>query len=140
VYSINSLGTMQSDGYGSTSLDSIMVIGSRLDTARYPQPKIDVTERVSAVFEIALRTGRAFSPCCPDAVSRAISALAATRACPIMALSTFRPGDEHAGTYVKVLTLLSLCELRACAGPGRVSNLDVAAAMAIVFVPGLARP
>ncbi|MGY1521871.1 SIMPL domain-containing protein [Luteimonas sp. A482] len=52
VYSINSLGTMQSDGYGNTSLDRVVVTGSRMDTGRYLQPKIDVTERVSAVFEI----------------------------------------------------------------------------------------
>lgn len=53
VYSINSLGSMQSAGYGNTSLDSITVTGSRVNAARYLQPKIDVTERVSAVFEIA---------------------------------------------------------------------------------------
>lgn len=52
VYSINSLGSMHSHGYGNTSLDSIVVTGSRVDTGRYLEPKIDVTERVSAVFEI----------------------------------------------------------------------------------------
>lgn len=51
VYSINSLGMMQTDGYGAT-LDSIVVTGSRVDAGRYLEPKIDVTERVTAVFEI----------------------------------------------------------------------------------------
>lgn len=54
VYSINSLDSMQSDGYGATILDRIEVTGSRIDSGgRYLQPKIDFTERVSAVFEIS---------------------------------------------------------------------------------------
>lgn len=52
VYSINSQGSMQSQGYGNTSLDRIVVTGSRAETGRYLEPMIDVTERVSAVFEI----------------------------------------------------------------------------------------
>lgn len=52
VYSINSLDSMLSHGYGNTSLNRIVVTGSRVDTGRYLEPKIDVTERVSAVFEI----------------------------------------------------------------------------------------
>ena len=53
VYSINSLGSMQARGYGNTALDRIEVTGSRIGGGRYLQPKIDVTERVSAVFEIS---------------------------------------------------------------------------------------
>ncbi|MEN1956605.1 SIMPL domain-containing protein [Luteimonas changyuni] len=52
VYSINSLNSMQADGYGNTTLDRIQVTGSRMDSGRYLQPRIDFTERVSAVFEI----------------------------------------------------------------------------------------
>ncbi|WP_132985001.1 SIMPL domain-containing protein [Luteimonas terricola] len=52
VYSINSLNSRQSDGYGNTTLDRIQVTGSRIDSGRYLQPTIDFTERVSAVFEI----------------------------------------------------------------------------------------
>jgi uncharacterized protein YggE len=52
VYSINSLNSMYSDGYGATTLDRIQVTGSRIDSGRYLQPTIDFTERVSAVFEI----------------------------------------------------------------------------------------
>ncbi|MBJ7573830.1 SIMPL domain-containing protein [Luteimonas sp. MC1828] len=52
VYSINSLNSMQADGYGNTTLDRIQVTGSRIDSGRYLQPTIDFTERVSAVFEI----------------------------------------------------------------------------------------
>ena len=53
VYSINSLNSRQSDGYGNTTLDRIEVTGSRMDSGRYLQPTIDFTERVSAVFEIS---------------------------------------------------------------------------------------
>lgn len=53
VYSINSLNSMQTQGYGNTALDRIQVTGSRIDSGRYLQPKIDFTERASAVFEIA---------------------------------------------------------------------------------------
>lgn len=53
VYSINSLNSMQAQGYGNTTLDRIEVTGSRLGSGRYLQPKIDFTERVSAVFEIS---------------------------------------------------------------------------------------
>ncbi|MGY1530206.1 SIMPL domain-containing protein [Luteimonas sp. A649] len=53
VYSINSLNSMQSDGYGNTTLDRIQVTGSRMDSGRYLQPTIEFTERVSAVFEIS---------------------------------------------------------------------------------------
>ena len=52
VYSINSRDSIQSQGYGNTSLDRVVVSGTRVDTGRYLEPKIDVTERVSAVFEI----------------------------------------------------------------------------------------
>lgn len=52
VYSINSLNSMQAHGYGNTTLDRVMVTGSRMDSGRYLQPQIDFTERVSAVFEI----------------------------------------------------------------------------------------
>ncbi|MGY0632753.1 SIMPL domain-containing protein [Luteimonas sp. A478] len=52
VYSINSLNSMQAQGYGNTMLDRVTVTGSRLDSGRYLQPRIDFTERVSAVFEI----------------------------------------------------------------------------------------
>lgn len=44
---------MQSHGYGNTTLDRIMVTGSRIQSGRYLQPQIDFTERVSAVFEIS---------------------------------------------------------------------------------------
>lgn len=53
VYSINSLNSMQAHGYGNTTLDRVMVTGSRMDSGRYLQPQIDFTERVSAVFEIS---------------------------------------------------------------------------------------
>jgi len=53
VYSINSLNSMQAHGYGNTTLDRIVVTGSWMDSGRYLQPKIDFTERVSAVFEIS---------------------------------------------------------------------------------------
>ena len=53
VYSINSLNSMQAHGYGNTLLDRVQVTGSRIDSGRYLQPKIDFTERVSAVFEIS---------------------------------------------------------------------------------------
>ena len=52
VYSINSLNSMQAHGYGNTTLDRIQVTGTRMDSGRYLEPKIDFTERVSAVFEI----------------------------------------------------------------------------------------
>lgn len=52
VYSVNSPGMVEAYGYGNTSLDSIVVTGPRVDEGRYLQPKIDVTERVTAVFEI----------------------------------------------------------------------------------------
>ena len=41
------------DTQGATNLDRIQVTGSRIDSGRYLQPKIDFTERASAVFEIA---------------------------------------------------------------------------------------
>lgn len=53
VYSINSLNSMQAHGYGNTSLDRVVVTGSRIERGRYLEPKIDFTERVSAVFEIS---------------------------------------------------------------------------------------
>jgi len=53
VYSINSVNSMQSHGYGNTTLDSITVTGTRMGSGRYLQPTIDFTERVSAVFEIS---------------------------------------------------------------------------------------
>lgn len=53
VYSINSLNSMQAHGYGNTTLDRVMVTGSRIHSGRYLQPQIDFTERVSAVFEIS---------------------------------------------------------------------------------------
>jgi len=58
VYSINSLDSMQAQGYGNvvfdspSPMDSVTVTGSRMNTGRYLQPTIDFTERVSAVFEI----------------------------------------------------------------------------------------
>ena len=53
VYSINSVNSAQSHGYGNTTLDRIEVTGARLDTGRYLQPKIDFTEWESAVFGIS---------------------------------------------------------------------------------------
>ena len=53
VYSINSINSMQSHGYGNTTLDRIEVTGARMDSGCYLQPTIDFTERVSAVFEIS---------------------------------------------------------------------------------------
>lgn len=52
VYSINSVNSGLSDGYGATTLDRIEVTGSRINTGRYLQPTVDYTERVSAVFEL----------------------------------------------------------------------------------------
>jgi len=53
VYGINSVNSMQAHGYGHTTLDRIQVTGARMDSGRYLQPRIDFTERVSAVFEIS---------------------------------------------------------------------------------------
>lgn len=53
VYSINSVNSAQSHGYGNTTLDRIEVTGSRMGRGRYLQPTIDFTERVSAVFELS---------------------------------------------------------------------------------------
>ncbi len=53
VYSINSVNSAQAHGYGNTTLDRIVVTGSRIDSGQYLQPRIDFTERVSAVFEIS---------------------------------------------------------------------------------------
>ncbi|HVI25339.1 MAG TPA: SIMPL domain-containing protein [Xanthomonadaceae bacterium] len=52
VYSINSLGSFNSDGYGANSLDRIEVTGSRVHRSRYVQPTVEYSERVSAVFEL----------------------------------------------------------------------------------------
>lgn len=56
VYSINSVTSGLGDGYGGT-LDRVQVTGSRAraDTGRYLQPRVDYTERVSAVFELTKR-------------------------------------------------------------------------------------
>ena len=53
VYSINSVDSMHAGGYGNMDLDRIEVTGARIDNGRYLQPKIEFTERVSAVFGIS---------------------------------------------------------------------------------------
>jgi len=52
VYSINSLGSLSTDGYGASTLDRIQVTGSRIHRSRYVQPTVEYSERVSAVFEL----------------------------------------------------------------------------------------
>jgi uncharacterized protein YggE len=51
VYSIDSVDSNRSQGYGRT-LDRIEVTGSRGGTGRYLQPTVDYTERVSVVFAL----------------------------------------------------------------------------------------
>lgn len=52
VYSINSLNSYSSDGYGATTLDRVQVTGTRIQRSRYVQPTVEYSERVSAVFEL----------------------------------------------------------------------------------------
>jgi uncharacterized protein len=53
VYSINSVRSGVDDGYGgATTLDRVMVTGSRIQRSAYLQPTVEYTERVSAVFEL----------------------------------------------------------------------------------------
>lgn len=52
VYSIDSVNSRSSDGWGATTLDSIQVTGSRLESGRYLQPTVDYSESVHAVFEL----------------------------------------------------------------------------------------
>jgi uncharacterized protein YggE len=52
VYSINSVNSVSTDGYGATTLDRIAVTGTRIQRSRYVQPTVEYSERVSAVFEL----------------------------------------------------------------------------------------
>lgn len=53
VYSINSVNSRFSDGYGgATTLDRVEVTGSRTGEGRYLQPFVDYSEEVTAVFEL----------------------------------------------------------------------------------------
>lgn len=52
VYSINSLHSSGSDGYGATALDRVQVTGTRIQRSRYVQPTVEYSERVAAVFEL----------------------------------------------------------------------------------------
>jgi uncharacterized protein len=53
VYSINSVRSGISDGYGeATTLDRVEVTGSRIQRSAYLQPTVEYTENVSAVFEL----------------------------------------------------------------------------------------
>lgn len=53
VYSINSVRSGIDDGYGeATTLDRVMVTGSRIQRPAYLQPTVEYTEPVSAVFEL----------------------------------------------------------------------------------------
>lgn len=52
VYSINSIRSGVDDGYGSTTLDRVVVTGSRIQRSAYLQPTVEYAERVSAVFEL----------------------------------------------------------------------------------------
>lgn len=52
VYSINSLNSVSTDGYGATMLDRVQVTGTRIQRSRYVQPTVEYSERVSAVFEL----------------------------------------------------------------------------------------
>lgn len=52
VYSINSVRSGFDDGYGATTLDRVMVTGSRVQRSAYLQPTVEYTENVSAVFEL----------------------------------------------------------------------------------------
>ena len=56
VYSINSLNSAVSDGYGANTLDRVQVTGSRAPRSRYIQPTVEYSERVSAVFELGRAT------------------------------------------------------------------------------------
>lgn len=53
VYSINSVNSRFSDGYGrATILEAVQVTGSRKSEGRYLQPFVDYSEDVTAVFEL----------------------------------------------------------------------------------------
>lgn len=52
VYSINSVRSGFDDGYGATTLDRVVVTGSRVQRSAYLQPTVEYTENVSAVFEL----------------------------------------------------------------------------------------
>ncbi len=52
VYSIDSVGSRLASGYGATTLDSIVVTGSRAAGGRYLQPTVEYAASVSAVFEL----------------------------------------------------------------------------------------
>lgn len=51
VYSIDSINSRQASGYGGTTLDRVVVTGSRIG-GRYLQPSVDYTESVSVVFNL----------------------------------------------------------------------------------------
>jgi uncharacterized protein len=53
VYSIDSIGSRQGNGWVSGMLDSIQVTGGRREGGRYLQPTVEYSETVSAVFELA---------------------------------------------------------------------------------------
>jgi uncharacterized protein YggE len=52
VYSIDSIGSRQGNGWTSGTLDSIQVTGSRREGGRYLQPTVEYSETVSAVFDL----------------------------------------------------------------------------------------
>lgn len=52
VYSIDSVNSRFSSGYGSTTLDRIEVTGTRIQRGRYLQPTVEYAESVNAVFEL----------------------------------------------------------------------------------------
>jgi uncharacterized protein len=52
VYSIDSIGSRQGNGWISGPLDSIQVTGTRHEAGRYLQPTVEYSETVSAVFEL----------------------------------------------------------------------------------------
>lgn len=53
VYSIDSIGSRQGNGWSSGTLDSVQVTGSRREGGRYLQPTVEYSETVSAVFDLA---------------------------------------------------------------------------------------
>lgn len=52
VYSIDSVNSRSTDGWGAVTLDRIQVTGARLESGRYLQPTVDYSESVHAVFEL----------------------------------------------------------------------------------------
>jgi uncharacterized protein YggE len=52
IYSIDSVNSRFTSGYGSTTLDRIEVTGTRIERGRYIQPTVEYAASVNAVFEL----------------------------------------------------------------------------------------